>query len=329
MDLDAAMAMAVEAAQSVRHETPPNPWVGAVVLLRNGAVAVGATAPPGGPHAEVAALAHARALGDTAGATVVVTLEPCCHTGRTGPCTEALIDAKVAKVVVAIVDPDPKVAGKGIAALEAAGIEVVLGLGAEAVEADLAPYLHHRRTGRPEVVVKLAATIDGRTAAPDGTSKWITGEAARRDAHALRATCQAIVVGRGTVLADDPALTVRLEGYEGPQPARIVLGEIPDGAAVLPARSYVGPLDDLLDDLGAAGVLRVLVEGGAALAHAFVSAGLVDRFVVYLAPAMMGGDDGRAMFAGPGAPTLAAAQRGRFVSSRVVGDDLRVEVVGR
>lgn len=329
MDLEAAMALAIAEAEAVRWTTPPNPWVGAVVLLADGQVATGATAPPGGPHAEVRALAAARALGDVAGSTVVVTLEPCCHVGRTPPCTDVLIEAAVARVVVAHLDPDSKVAGGGIAALRGAGIEVVLGVGEAAVAAQLAPYLHHRRTGRPEVVLKLAATLDGRIAAPDGTSQWITGEDARRDAHELRATCQAIVVGRGTVLADDPALTVRLPGYDGPQPERIVLGAIPEGAAVLPARSFVGDLADLLVDLGDRGVLRVLVEGGASVAHDLIERGLVDRFVVYLAPAMMGGDDGRAMFAGPGAPTLAACVRGEFVSSRTVGGDLRVEVVGR
>ncbi len=323
------MVRAMEAADAVRRITPPNPWVGAVVLLRNGAEAIGATAAPGGPHAEVTALAAARTLGDVAGATVVVTLEPCSHTGRTGPCVAALIEAGVARVVVAIADPDHHVAGMGVAALRAAGIEVVLGCMADEVAAQLYPYLHHRESGRPEVVLKLAATLDGRTAAPDGSSQWITSPEARRDAHELRASCQAIIVGRGTVLADDPALTVRLPGYEGPQPRRIVLGAVPPGAAVAPCEEYSGDLSTLLDDLGASGVLRVLVEGGAATAHRFVADGLVDRYVVYLAPAIMGGDDGRAMFAGPGAPTLDGCWRGTFVSCQPVGPDLRVEVVGR
>jgi diaminohydroxyphosphoribosylaminopyrimidine deaminase/5-amino-6-(5-phosphoribosylamino)uracil reductase len=256
-----------------------------------------------------------------------VTIEPCCHTGRTGPCVDRIIEAGVAHVVVGVVDPDRHVDGGGIEVLRAAGISVDVGLFGDRVAEQLAPYLHHRRTGRPLVTLKLAATLDGKTAAPDGTSKWITSEAARRDAHLLRSTVQAIVVGAGTVRADDPQLTVRLDGVTVAQPRRIVLGEIPEGAQILPAESFVGAPEDLLDTLGSEGVLSVLVEGGATVAHAFHSHQLVDRYVVYVAPAIMGGDDGRSLFAGPGAPTLASLWRGEFVSAVRVGEDLRVEVV--
>ena len=201
------MAEAITAAAAVRHRTSPNPWVGAVVVTADGQSFAGATEPPGGRHAEVVALDVA---GDAArGATVYTTLEPCCHHGRTGPCTDALLAAGVTRVVVGIEDPDANVAGQGVAHLRAAGVDVEVGVLADEVRRQLAPYRKHRETGRPWIVLKLAATIDGRTAAPDGTSQWITGHAARADAHRLRAESQAILVGAGTVRADDPALTVR------------------------------------------------------------------------------------------------------------------------
>ncbi len=318
-----AMQRAIDAAASARLVAHPNPWVGCVLLCPSGRVIVGATHAPGGPHAEVAALASAGA--DASGATAVVTLEPCDHHGRTGPCTEALIEAGVTRVVVALLDPDPRVAGEGIARLEAAGIEVTVGVGTSAVETQLAPYLHHRRTGRPYVVCKLASSLDGRTAAPDGSSQWITGPAARADAHRLRAESDAVIVGAGTVRVDDPSLTVR--HVEGPDPERIVLGRASDDAAVRPCREWDGPLDELLDDLGRAGHVQVLVEGGATVAAAFHRAGLVDRYVLYLAPALFGGDDALGLFRGPGAATITDVWRGRIDTVEAVGDDLRVELV--
>ena len=172
------MRLAIAAAAEVRTTTSPNPWVGTVVVDDAGRVlGTGATQPPGGAHAEREALRHAGAA--ARGATLVTTLEPCSHVGRTPPCVGAIVDAGIRRVVVGIEDPDPKVGGDGIAALRAAGLDVTVGVEADAVEAQLAPYLTHRRTGRPYVVLKLAATIDGRTAAPDGTSQWITGEQAQ------------------------------------------------------------------------------------------------------------------------------------------------------
>lgn len=323
-DLD-AMQLAIAAAEGVRLLTPPNPWVGAVLITTSGERFVGATEQPGGRHGEIVAL---DAAGDLAlGATLYVTLEPCCHTGRTGPCTERIISSGVSRVVIGVADPDSKVHGGGVAALLEAGLEVETGISAQEVSQQLSSYLHHRLTGWPEVILKLAATLDGRTAAPDGTSKWITSAEARQDAHRLRSQVQAIIVGAGTVRADDPQLTVRLEGYKGPQPRRIVLGEIPKGSQIEPAESYSGSLESLLQNLGDEGVLSVLVEGGAAVAHAFHDQNLVDRYVVYVAPAIMGGDDGRSLFAGPGVTTLASLWRGKFVSAVRVGEDLRVEVV--
>lgn len=312
------MRRAIELASGVRATTSPNPWVGCVLSTGH----EGATEPPGGPHAEVVAL---RVAGPhAAGATLFVTLEPCVHHGRTPPCTDAIVAAGIRRVVVGIVDPDPHVAGAGIARLGAAGIDVTVGVCEDDVREQLAPYLKHRRTGRPWVVLKLAATLDGRTAAPDGSSKWITGEEARADAHRLRAESDAVLVGAGTVRADDPALTVR--GVPGGDPLRVVLGRAPADARVHPALELDGDLGDILDDLGGRGVVQLLVEGGAAVAHDFHTQGLVDRYVLYLAPALFGGDDARGLFAGPGAPTVDDVWRGRVVSVERLGDDLRVEV---
>jgi len=317
-----AMVQAVAAATTVRASTSPNPWVGCVIEATDGQAFTGATEPPGGRHAEIVALDGA---GEAArGATAWVTLEPCAHTGRTGPCADALVIAGVRRVVVAITDPDPLVAGRGIARLRGAGIEVEVGEGADLVTAQLTPYLKHRSTGRPWVVLKLAATLDGRTAAPDGTSQWITGQEARADAHRLRAESDAVVVGAGTVRTDDPSLTVR--HVDGADPLRVVLGTAPAGAKVHPAIEYDGPLEDLLQQLGAKGVLQVLVEGGAAVAHSFHAQGLVDRYVLYLAPALFGGDDARPLFAGPGASTVDDLWRGRIASTTVLGQDLRIDL---
>lgn len=318
---EAAMVRALDLAAAVRTSTSPNPWVGAIVVTPAGAY-TGATEPPGGRHAEIVALDAAGAA--ARGATLATTLEPCAHTARTGPCADAIIHAGVGRVVVAIEDPDPNVAGQGIAKLRAAGIEVVIGVLAEAAAAQLAPYVTQRTTGRPYVVLKLAATMDGRTAAPDGSSQWITGEAARTDAHRLRAESDAVLVGAGTVRADDPSLTVR--HVAGRDPLRVVLGHAPDGANVHPALEHQGDLGPLLDDLGARGVLQLLVEGGAAVAHDVHAAGLVDRYVLYLAPALFGGDDARGLFAGPGAPTIDDVWRGRVLSTRQLGDDLRIDL---
>ena len=234
------------------------------------------------------------------GATLVTRSSPAATTAARRRASTAIVDAGIARVVVGIEDPDPHVAGQGIAALRAAGIDVTVGVEADAVAEQLAPYLVHRRTGRPYVVLKLAATVDGRTAAPDGTSQWITGPEARADAHRLRAESQAVLVGAGTVRADDPSLTVR--HVDGPDPLRVVLGRAPAGAKVHPCLERSGDLGAVLDELGGRGVLQLLVEGGATVAHAFHAAGLVDRYVVYLAPAVFGGDDALGAVPRPGRP---------------------------
>jgi diaminohydroxyphosphoribosylaminopyrimidine deaminase / 5-amino-6-(5-phosphoribosylamino)uracil reductase len=321
------MARALELGASVRASTPPNPWVGCVLRTRDGSLFEGATEPAGSRHAEAVALDAARAAGaDVTGATAWVTLEPCSHHGRTPPCADALVEAGVSRVVVALEDPDTKVAGQGLARLVTGGVEVVLGVGAPAAADLLAPYLHHRRTGRPFVVLKLAASLDGRTAAPDGTSRWITGTVARADAHGLRAESDAVLVGAGTVRADDPALTVRDAPAPRGDPVRVVLGKAPKAAKVHPCLERSGSLTDLLDELGGLGHIQVLVEGGAHVAHEFHSAELVDRYVLYLSPTLFGGDDGRALFAGPGAPTMAAVDRGRIRAVTRLGPDLRIDL---
>lgn len=312
-----AMERAIHVAAGVRTSTSPNPWVGCVI--EPGAF-VGATSPPGGPHAEVVAL---RRAGDAArGATLHVTLEPCVHQGRTPPCTEAIVAAGIARVVVGVEDPDSHVAGRGIEQLRQSGIDVTVGVAADRVAEQLRAYLHHRRTGRPYVVLKLAATLDGRTAAPDGTSLWITGPDAQADAHRLRAESDAVVVGAGTVRTDDPHLTVR--HVDGPDPQRIVLGEIPSGARAEPAEAMSGDPATIVSDLGAKGMVQVLVEGGATTAGSFHRAGVVDEYVLYLAPALLGGDDGRPVLAGPGVPTMGELWRGELVDVVRLGADVRV-----
>ena len=322
---DTMMTRALANAARARTVSAPNPWVGCVIVTTDGQTFDGATEAPGARHAEIVALDAARAANaNLCGATVYTTLEPCGHHGRTPPCTDALIAAGVSRVVSALTDPDPQVAGSGFARLREAGITVDVGCGARAATEQLLPYLHHRRTGRPFVVLKLAATLDGRTAAADGTSQWITGDDARRAAHQLRAESQAIVVGAGTVRADDPSLTTRL--VDGPSPRRIVLGSAPADAKVHPCTEWSGPLPELLDQLGADGVVQLMVEGGAAVAASFHREGLVDRYVLHLAPAFMGGSDGTPLFAGDGAATIADLQRGRLVSTRALGDDIEVVI---
>src|SRR6266508_6191636 len=193
---DVHMARAIAAAGRARTLAPPNPWVGAVVVTADGRAFEGATSAPGGGHAEIVAMEGAVAAGgDLAGAMLYVTLEPCCHHGRTPPCADSIVLAGIGRGVVGIEDPDPQVSGRGVRRLREAGVDVEVGVLADQVRAQLRAYLKHRTTGRPWVVLKLAATIDGRTAAPDGTSQWITGIEARTDAHRLRAESDAVIIG--------------------------------------------------------------------------------------------------------------------------------------
>ena len=318
------MAHAVERAAGVRTRTSPNPWVGAVVVDVNGrVVGVGATEPPGGAHAEVVAIAAAGA--GAAGATLVVTLEPCAHHGRTPPCVDAIVAAGIARVVVGVHDPDRRVAGRGVAGLRAAGVAVEVGLLADQVTAQLQPYLHHRRTGRPYVVCKLATTLDGGIAAPDGSSQWITGQQARTDAHRLRAESDAIIVGAGTIRADDPSLTVR--HVVGTDPLRVVLGRAPAAARVHPCLEWTGDIPALLDELGQRNIIQVMIEGGSAVVRSFHDDELIDRYVIYIAPALLTGSAMVPLLAGPTAPSIDAMWRGRFVDVQRLGDDLRLDLI--
>ena len=345
MDDRSAMRRALELSRAALGRTSPNPPVGAVVLDRAGkVVGEGVTQRPGGPHAEVVALRLAGSR--AAGGTVAVTLEPCDHTGRTGPCSEALVAAGVARVVVGCPDPTAAAAG-GADRLRAAGVGVTQGVLADEVAAGpLDAWLHRQATGRPLVTWKYAATLDGRSAAVDGTSRWITGEAARADVHRLRAENDAVVVGVGTVLADDPALTVRPP--DGRTPLRVVVdssGRTPATARVLDGRAptlvvtagatvagvetaVAGSdrvdLGALLDLLAARGVVSVLLEGGPVLAGAFWQAGLVDRVVGYVAPTLLGAGPAALGVAGVG--TISNAVRLQMTDVRRFGQDLRLSL---
>ena len=319
------MMQAIDVAASVRMRTSPNPWVGCVIVAKDGQTFTGATEAPGGRHAEIVALDAARlAKAQLQGATVYTTLEPCSHQGRTGPCTEALINAQVARVVSAITDPDAQVGGQGFQALRNAGINVEIGLCANLVNEQLRPYLHHRTTGQPFVILKMATTLDGQTAAADGSSQWITGEAARVASHQLRAESDAIVVGARTVRTDNPSLTTRL--VDGPSPRRIVLGKVAADAKVNPCLEWDQSLPDLLDTLGQEGVLQVMVEGGATVAASFHRENLINQYIMYIAPAFMGGNDGTALFMGQGAGSIDEMWRGSVRSMRMLGTDIEIVI---
>ena len=323
------MQRAIALAATVRRRTSPNPWVGAVIEPGG---FEGATAPPGGPHAEVEALRSAGAA--ARGATLFSTLEPCAHHGRTPPCVDAIVDAGIARVVVGIEDPDERVRGAGVRALRAAGVTVDVGVCAGEVRDQLAPYLKHRSTGRPYVVLKLAATLDGRTAAPDGSSQWITGSAARMKVHEQRSQSDAILVGTGTVLADDPSLTARGEYGEllRDQPLPVVVGERdipadarlhahPRGVVVTGTRDVAR----VLEDLHARAIRRVYVEGGPTLASAIIAAGFADEYAIFLAPALLGGP--KAALVDLGIGSMDAIRRLRLASVEQLGDDLYIHAL--
>lgn len=318
------MLLAVQAAEKARYHAPPNPWVGALIVGEHGVViAEGHTQVPGEAHAEIVAL---RRAGERArGATMVVTLEPCCHVGRTGPCTDAIVKAGIVRVIVGTIDPDPRVAGQGIALLRASGIDVEVGIEEDVVRAQLAPYLWHRVTGRPYVVAKIASTLDGVVAMADGTSKWITGEPARRDAHVVRAQSQAIIVGAGTIRSDDPRLTARLDDIIL-EPLRVVLGRAPEHARVRPCLERSGDLGFILDELAHHDVIQVLVEGGPTTMGAFFAAGLVNHVVWYQAAAFAGSEGTSGALRSLSTSTISALRRGRLVDVRRIGEDIRIDV---
>jgi diaminohydroxyphosphoribosylaminopyrimidine deaminase/5-amino-6-(5-phosphoribosylamino)uracil reductase len=328
-----AMRRAIELAELGLGATSPNPIVGCVIVGPDGeTVGEGYHACSGEAHAEVVALATAGVR--ARGATAFVTLEPCKHVGRSGPCTQALIDAGIARVVFAVGDPYPP-AANGASVLRAAGVVVEEGLlRAEAAWSNAA-WLHFVRTGRPFVTWKYAATFDGRVAAADGTSRWITGDAARLDVHRLRSHRDAIVVGTGTVLADDPSLDVRLPDISTSRhPLRVVVGRrpVPPTAKVFAGAAATIQLAEhdpatVLKELADRDVVSVLLEGGPTLAAAFAAAGFIDRVVAYLAPKLLG--RGQSALGDLGIETIADALNLHIDQVDLVGDDVRIVATPR
>jgi diaminohydroxyphosphoribosylaminopyrimidine deaminase/5-amino-6-(5-phosphoribosylamino)uracil reductase len=350
------MRLALRLARKGLGRTSPNPAVGAVVVAGDRVIGTGWHRRAGTEHAEVLALQEA---GDSArGATLYVTLEPCAHHGRTPPCVEAVLASGVTRVVAAMQDPDPLVAGRGLGALREAGVEVEVGTEGQAAAGLNEAYVTHRRLGRPFVTYKAAMSLDGRTAAADRTSQWITGPVARRDVQRLRADSDAICVGIGTVLADDPSLTVR--GTPHRKPLRVVvdsLARTPAGAKVLDAAAptlvvvtgsapddAVGrlreagaevvavaaeggwvSLAEMLGCLAARGVVSLLMEGGATLAGSFAAAGLIDRYLFYVAPKLLGGGSAPGVLEGWSAATVGEARPLVLRATRRMGEDLRLE----
>ncbi|MFW6437845.1 MAG: bifunctional diaminohydroxyphosphoribosylaminopyrimidine deaminase/5-amino-6-(5-phosphoribosylamino)uracil reductase RibD [Armatimonadota bacterium] len=353
------MRRALELARHGLGRTSPNPAVGSVVVRDNAIIGEGYHRRAGQPHAERIALANA---GEAArGADIYVTLEPCCHHGRTPPCTEAIINAGIARVFYALEDPDPRCAGGGAAALREAGVEVEGGLMRDEARELLAGYIRHRLTGRPLVTVKLAMSLDGRIATHTGDSQWISGEQSRRIVHEMRDRCDAVMVGVGTVLADDPALTTR--GIENgrdalrvivdtrartPADAKVIREDSearcliactasapPDrvnvlrdeGAEVLVLLERDGHVDlaALMDALGQRGVLHTLIEGGGDLVGGALTAGIVGRMMLFYAPLIIGGRDAVPGVGGVGAEVVADALRLSDMTTRWVGDDLLIE----
>lgn len=353
----ATMSHALQLAERGLYSTDPNPRVGCVLLRDGRVVGEGWHEFAGGPHAEVMALEQAGEA--AAGATAYITLEPCCHHGKTPPCSEALIKAGVSRVVAAMADPNPQVAGEGLKQLQQAGISVASGLLQAQAEALNPGFVTRMREQRPFVRCKLAMSLDGRTAMASGESKWITGEAARHDVHRLRARSSAIMSGIGTVLADDPSLTVRTpEGELTPrQPLRVVLDphlstptharflqqpgralivtatEEPAvqeqleqaGAEVLylPNGSDAIDLQRLMVELAGREINEVLLETGAILSGAALHAGIIDELVIYMAPKLMG-DGARGLFHTPGLASLADAIELKISDIRAVGNDWRI-----
>ncbi|TWI14203.1 bifunctional diaminohydroxyphosphoribosylaminopyrimidine deaminase/5-amino-6-(5-phosphoribosylamino)uracil reductase RibD [Aerolutibacter ruishenii] len=348
----AMMARAIRLAGRGAYTTRPNPMVGCVIAHGDEVVGEGWHVRAGEAHAEVHALQQA---GERAkGATVYVSLEPCAHTGRTGPCADALVAAGVSRVVAAMRDPFPQVDGAGFDKLQAAGIAVESGLMVGDARGLNRGYLSRQERGRPWVRIKLATSLDGRTALENGESKWISGEASRHDVQHWRARAGAILTGAGTVLADDPSLTVRL-GDDTPflPPLRVVLdpglatvtrGRVREGdaptlyihapdakrprgmtaqAATAPVKGGLFDLEAVLKLLAEREINEVQIEAGATLAGAFMAAGLVDEILLYVAPVLLG-ENARPMFDGLGITTMAERHHLRIVETRYIGHDVRL-----
>jgi diaminohydroxyphosphoribosylaminopyrimidine deaminase / 5-amino-6-(5-phosphoribosylamino)uracil reductase len=352
---------ALELAGRARGQTSPNPMVGAVVVKDGRVIGEGVTQPPGREHAEVMALEAA--AGHTAGATMYVSLEPCCHHGRTPPCTDAIVSAGIARVVIASDDPTPKAAGRGPGILRDEGVKVdfVDGQIAETARMLNQPFRKHARTGRPLVIFKSAMTLDGKVATRTGDSQWISGEAARARAHRWRADSDAVAVGIGTALMDDPRLTARIEGVARqphrvifdsearlPLDSQLVKGIAPDVSLIVvcsraAARTSVQALESAgvdvivatgenegarvehaLDELGAREIQSLLLEGGPHLAGAFLEAGEIDEARMFIAPLMIGGAKAKTALEGIGVAEIAAVSRALAIETERIEDDVLI-----
>ena len=318
------MEQALLLAENGKITAPPNPWVGCVIVKNGIKIGSGWHIEPGTAHAEIHALNQAKE--NAAGSDIFITLEPCSHHGRTPPCVDALIKARPRRVIVGISDPDPNVSGKGLALLQKSGITLVTGVLEEKIKASLTPYLHHRKTGRPFCIAKAAISVDGKIGAQDGSSKWISGEEARSDAHRMRGESQAIIVGSSTFLQDRPQLTAR--GIQtSRQPMRVVLdrtGRIGDDEADWVARD--SSLEEVLRELGKRGVLQVLVEGGGKVLGSFLEKNLIDRLVLYVGPCILG-DQGIPLFQGLNIETISQKLKLNLNKNITLGDTVRLEYV--
>lgn len=353
------MQRALSLARRGRGRTSPNPMVGAVVVRKGKIVGEGLHPGSGQPHAEVFALKSAGT--HTRGATLYVTLEPCCHTQKlTPPCVPTIVQSGLKRVIIGMKDPNPKVSGRGIAYLRKKKVEVNLGVLESEVRKLNEAYTHFVTTGQPFVILKIAATLDGRIAAPDGSSQWITGEKTRRFVHQLRSEVDAVVIGIGTLLVDDPMLTTRIKG--GTDPLRIVLDsrlQVPPSARLfhtpskaptvivttpkasseksrmiqalgadvwtMPEQGGRVDLSAFIKRLSEEKIVSLMVEGGSQIAGAFLREGYVNKILFFLGAKLMGGEDAQAIFSGRGASTLAEAIALKNVRHQRMGDDLLVE----
>lgn len=352
------MQQAIELARKAEGRTAPNPPVGAIIVRDEVVVGRGFHPKAGEPHAEIFALVSAGSK--AAGADVYVTLEPCSHQGKTGPCADALIDAGIKRVFVGVQDPNPQVAGRGIEKLRQAGIQVEIGIEAEACNKLLAPFARLITSGMPYTIYKTAMTLDGKTATASGDSKWISGMASRQLVHQLRDRVEAIIVGIETVLADDPQLNTRLHEENGRDPLRVVvdsqlrmpaaaqmlhqesdantlivttieerarisaLQEAGAEVLVLPGSEGRVDLEKLWQELGKRGVQRLLLEGGSTLAGAALKIGLIDQMMLFVAPKMIGGSSPNGIFGGEGCERLTKAVPLENLRYEAVGEDILI-----
>lgn len=354
---DGFMARAIELAEMGRGMTSPNPMVGAVIVSEGRAIGEGYHRRAGGPHAEIEALDSA--TGDVHGSTMYVSLEPCVHQGRTPPCVDRIIDAGIKRVVVAMEDPNPLVCGKGLRTLQENGVETVVGVGSDRARRMNEAYVKWVATGLPFVTVKMAMSMDGKSATRSGDSRWISSEESRREVHVLRSQSDAVMVGVGTVLDDDPRLTVRMGLKDAKNPLRVVVdssartpvdsrvADTSEAATIIAVTSNAVPerleryrereievleagcaervdLEALLQELARRGVSALMVEGGPQLVASLLEEGLVDKIVVYVAPVIIGGREAPGIVGGRGADTVDGSMKVEVDHFERIGTDLKI-----